>query len=184
MLISSQGFLQELFGNWADIEFENKVIYFLILDLSYQLFLVFGFPWCFSHQHLKKDDSKCPNVSFESILISSQWLWCHIKGRSDIVLIRFECFWCFYGETEISDFELLRWSDENICRLEISVNDIFSCEIEIAYQHLLHKLDCLVLWESFFDSFIEIWVTKLGDDVCVVLGGVDLVKWKDMWQWF
>ena len=133
MFIGFKSFLQKLFWYWTDIKLENKVIYFFILYFSYQLFLIFSLPRSLSHQHLEKDNSKSPNISFESVFISSQWLWSHIKRRANIVFVRFESIRCFYGKSKISNFKLLFWRDKNICRFKISVNHIFFGKINVSY---------------------------------------------------
>ena len=62
------------------------------------------------------------------------------------------------------------------------MNYVFRCEMLVTYQNLLHVRDSLGLGQTFFEGFVEIRVAQLGYDVCVILGGVDLMQTKDVRQ--
>ena len=58
--------------------------------------------------------------------------------------------------------------------------DIFLCKIEITFDDLLHVIDSFFLVETFFEGFVEIGVTKLGDDIGVIFSSVNLMQRKDV----
>ena len=77
---------------------------------------------------------------------------------------------------------MLLTSDEDICWLEIPMDNIFACKIEVSRNDLLHEGDDLSFVEAFFDSFVEVRLTKLSDDVGIIFSGVYLVKCQDVIQ--
>lgn len=64
------------------------------------------------------------------------------------------------------------------------MNDIPPCEVHVSNQNLLHEGNSLRLRESFFDGLVEVRLAQLGNDVGVILGGIDLVQGQDMRQGF
>jgi len=184
VLIGPQRFLQELFGDGADVEFQDKVVYFLILYFPDQLLLVFGLPGRLAHEHLEEDDAQGPDVGFEGVLVPFEGLGGHVEGRAHVVLIGLEGVCGFDGESEVGYFELLGVGDEDIGRFEVSVDDIFPGEVEVACEDLLDELEGFSFGEAFFEGFVEVGVAEFGDDVGVVFGGVDFVEGEDVGERF
>ena len=60
------------------------------------------------------------------------------------------------------------------------MDDILPGEVNVANKYLLHKFNSLTFIEPFFDYLIKIRITKLSNDVCVILGSVYLMKREDM----
>ena len=60
------------------------------------------------------------------------------------------------------------------------MNDFVFVDEGISCYELFHEVACFWLIKFFLNSFAEVWVAELGDDVSIVLGRVDLVEGEDV----
>jgi hypothetical protein len=181
-LVCFQRASQEIFGDGTEGLFGEEVVDLFVFDLADEFLLVFGAPGGFSGEHFEEDDSECPDIRFEGVLVASERLRGHVEGRADVVLVGFEGLRGLDGEPEICDLELLCVGDEDVGRLEVAVDDISARKVEVALEDLLHEDGCLCFRESLLDDLVEVGVAEFGDDVGVVLGGVDFAQRQDEGQ--
>ena len=62
------------------------------------------------------------------------------------------------------------------------MDDLFFGKVQIPRKHLFHVSSCLLFRQTFLQTLAEIRFAELGDDVSIVLGGVDLVEVEDVRQ--
>ena len=147
-----------------------------------QFFLAFGSPGGIVEQHLVEDDAECPYIRFERILIFPERLGCHVERGTYIVAIGFSQLLGPDAEAEIGYFSGAVFHHKDIGRFEVTVDDTFLLEFEVALDDLLHEGDDLCFFEMFFDGFAEIGMAKFSDEVGVVFGGEDVMKGEDVGQ--
>lgn len=85
-------------------------------------------------------------------------------------------------EAEVSDFDLLI-PEEDVSRLEVSVDDSLVVYVVVAVDDLVHERDGLVLGEAAAagDEFGKIAaIAEFGDDVCIVFGVIDVINFYDV----
>lgn len=151
-----------------------------------QLFLSFGSPWGFSHKHFKVDDTECPNIAFETVFIVIKSFRWHVNWTSNIVRRIFFRIDAFHSKTKVSNFNLMMWN-EDIGRLEISVNDTVFRDLIVTINDLSHQLHGLIFRDcfSFVDKLCKIaFVTKFGNNVSIILCCVDIEKFKNVGKIF
>ena len=133
-----------------------------------------------SSKQLEENDSQCPYISFQSILISSQRFRSHVEGRAHIILRGLGRILHLDGKSKICDLKFSIFGGEDVGRFEVSMYDIFLCEVEVSPDDLVHVAAGFILAHLMFDEFVEIGVAEFGDDVGIVFGGEDLVDVEDV----
>lgn len=138
---------------------------------SQQLILISRLPRRISKHHLIEDDSQWPNIAFSRVLTALQDLRSHVDGASHTRLehLRAEVIDVF-RKSEVADF-ISTFIDENICWLEVSVNDLFSNEFAKSIQYLAHNFEYVLFFELLsLHEFLQISIfAELSDDVETVL---------------
>ena len=66
--IRLQSSFKELSAHWTNVRRQNGFD-MSVLDLSFEITLGFGSPWCFSGKHFIKDDSDGPDITFKTVNI-------------------------------------------------------------------------------------------------------------------
>lgn len=147
-----------------------------------QLFLSFSSPWSFSHKHFIVYDTKCPNIAFEAVFIIIKSFRWHIDWTSNIVgriLFRINAF---HSKAKVSNFNLMMWN-EDIGRLEISVNDIVFGDLIVAINDLCHQFHSFIFRNGFslvYEFGKITLITKFGNNVSIILGCVNIEKLENV----
>lgn len=71
---------------------------------------------------------------------------------------------------------------EDVCRLDVTMKESSLMDIVISYDKLPHDFDSLKIRDGFslFNQSIQISFTKLGNEICIIPGGIDIVQMQDM----
>ena len=64
------------------------------------------------------------------------------------------------------------------------MNDVFILELSISCNNLLHKLNSLTLRKRLLDTFAEVGMAKLSNQVGVVFCRVDVMEGEDVGKVF
>lgn len=54
-----------------------------LFDVIYQLKLSLRSPWCFTMQHLIKNEAKCPNIALRAVLNRFEYFYRHVERSAD-----------------------------------------------------------------------------------------------------
>lgn len=147
-----------------------------------KLFFSFCSPWCFSSKHFIINDSKCPNITFETVFIIIEGFRWHINRTANIVGgVSFRVS-IFHGKAKISNFNLMM-GHKYIRRLEITVYDSVFCYLIVPIDHLPHHLHRLAFRNSFplTDKLGQIaLITKFCNDVSVIFGSINIEELQNI----
>ena len=111
MFVHFQAFNQKLIRPAWQFFTSYNVLNGLTLDFPEQLFLIFGLPRSITEEHLIENNPKRPNVTLEGVLILPKGLRSHIKWGANIIFATFGQGFYLDGKSEISDFDLVIFSD-------------------------------------------------------------------------
>ena len=134
---------------------------------------------------MKKYDTNWPNISFKTVFLSFKNLWRHCNHSSkpcvhcDILLILYvEHFW----KPEISKF-IFSIMNENIVRLQISVNDSLSMTFSDTIYDLFQNVNSLIFrYVAVFVNFIleRAWIAILKNHYFKVLILIALITFQNV----
>lgn len=93
-------------------------------------------------QEFKHHYTEGPNISLRTIHIFNQTLWRHVNGRADINILEFRPnsnngLLDEFGKPEVCDFGL-PVVQENVCDLEVPMDDVLVCQV---FEALVDVLD-------------------------------------------
>ena len=166
-----------LFGN------ELRIADFSLLDSLQKLNLTVSHPRSFSMDHFIVDETHWPQIWFVCVFLFEKELGWHVKRsayyRPENRILVLDAF-C---KPKVAYFTLISFY-QNISRFEVSMDYILTVQILNALHYLFEIGGRLFLTQfSFrFEVVMKIIVTKLSDNVHIIVSLEDIVKLYDVFM--
>ena len=143
----------------------------IFLNLGHQIFLTFnliGIVRSLSMQHLIENDTDTPNIALRGIRDAFENLYRFIQRCANITFVFHILMEVAFGEPKISNFGHFIFN-ENIGRLNVSMNHSFFNEFNESITNLCQYLDCLLLTKFFlFHLLFKITLAKLLGYIVII----------------
>lgn len=128
----------------------------VVLESSFELFLILDCPRCFPLEDLEHSDAKGPYVALLRVLFFQQGFWTHVEGTADLIGL-FDCGFRTNSEPQVGQFGFIL-VQQYVLGFYVSVDDSF----------LVEMADACNYFNDEFESFVEVessWV-RGGVPVC------------------